>query len=303
MSSGPPFTSHLIGGLLHERTGVPWIADFRDPWTHAPFYPERPAMMRRIDQRLERWTARTATRTIAVNRGILEDLAARHGPLDRERLVTIPNGYDEADFEGLPRTDPGRLTIVHSGSLFASRDPVALREALADLCATEPGFAEEVEVHLAGRNDAEVEEAFSRPPLDRIVRTPGYLPHDQSLALLRSAHLCLLLVGIERMNTGMLTGKIFEYLGSGTPILAFAPEGEASELIRRSRAGFVLDPRDRDGAKALLRDLWRRYRLGERRFAEPDPEVVASYSRRRLAERLAGILDEITAGVAGPAGA
>lgn len=299
VSSGPPFTSHLIGGLLHERTGIPWIADFRDPWTRAPFYPDRPAPVRRIDERLEAWTVRTAARTVAVNRGILDDLAARYAPADRSRLVTIPNGFDEADFAAIPRTTRERLTIVHSGSLFASRDPAPLREAMAALCETEPGFADGVEVILAGRNDAAAEAAFTRPPLDRIVRTPGYLPHDESLALLRSAHLLLLLIGVERMNTGMLTGKVFEYLGSGTPILAIAPEGEASDLLRRCRAGFVLDPLDREGAQTLLRDLWLRFRNGQRRFADPDPKEIAAYSRRSLTGRLAATLDAVAVEVAG----
>jgi glycosyltransferase involved in cell wall biosynthesis len=294
LSSGPPFTTHLIGGTISRRTGLPWVADFRDPWTRAPFYPDRGGLARMIDERCERWVVRNATRTIAVNREILADFIDRYRGLDASRLITLSNGFDEEDFEGIAREEPPKMTLVHTGSLFASRDPQELREALSALCREEEGFAGGVDLILAGRVDREVVEAFRTPPLDRIVRAIGYLEHGESLRLLRRAHLCLVFVGEESQSRGMLTGKVFEYLGSGTAVLALAPEGEAAELIRRCRAGYTLAPGDAAGLKELLRSLWRRYRSGERRFAQPDPEAVAQYGRRRLTERLASILEAIS---------
>ena len=293
VGSGPPFTALLVAGALGRRTGLPWIADFRDPWTRAPFYPDRPGIARRIDEACERWVIRNAARTVAVNREILEDFTGRYKGLDVSRFVTISNGFDEEDFEGIEREEPQKLTLVHTGSLFAARDPRELREALSSLCRNEPGFAEGVELVLAGRVDREVVEAFRTPPLDAIVRMVGYLEHGESLRLLRRAHLCLLFVGEEKQSRGMLTGKVFEYLGSGTAVLGLAPEGEASELIRRCRAGTTVAPGDTAGLTDLLRSIWRRYRSGERRFAEPDSREVAEYGRRRLTGRLATLLDAV----------
>jgi glycosyltransferase involved in cell wall biosynthesis len=302
VGSGPPFTTLLIAGTLGRQTGIPWIADFRDPWTRAPFYPDRPGIARRIDEACERWVIRNAARTVAVNREILEDFAERYTGIDASRFVTISNGFDEEDFEGIEREEPEKLTLVHTGSLFAARDPRELREALAALCRQEAGFAEGVELVLAGRVDRKVVEAFQTPPLDAIVRVVGYLEHGESLRLLRRAHICLLFVGEEKQSRGMLTGKVFEYLGSGTAILGLAPEGEATELIHRCRAGHVLAPGDAAGLTELLRSIWNRYRSGERRFAEPDPREVAEYGRRRLTGRLAALLDGI-AGAGPPNGA
>jgi glycosyltransferase involved in cell wall biosynthesis len=293
LSSGPPFTAHLIGGRLHRRTGLPWVADFRDPWTRAPFYPDRPGLARGIDERLEQWVLRNAARTTSVNLGILEDFIDRYPAVDPSRLLTLSNGFDEEDFEGIPREEPAKLTLVHTGSLIAPRDPRELRSVLAEMCREEEGFADRVDLVLAGRVDREVAEAFRTPPLDRIVRLVGYLEHGESLRLLRRAHLCLLLVGEEPQARGMLTGKVFEYLGSGTAILAIAPAGEATELIRACRAGFSILPGDAAGLKEVLRSVWRRYLAGERSLAHPDPEAVAAYGRRRLTGRLAAILDEL----------
>jgi glycosyltransferase involved in cell wall biosynthesis len=298
LSSGPPFSANLIGGLLHRRTGLPWIQDFRDPWTRAPFYPQRPALARTLDEKLERWTLHHAARTLAVNRSMIEDFLARYPEIPRERLVTLPNGFDEADFAGVERTVPRKLTFVHTGTMYLARDPRGLREALSQLCREEEGFAEGVDLVLAGRVDAELVDLFRVPPLDRIVRFVGYVGHGESLRLLRSADYCLLFIGEEPEVRGMLTGKIFEYLGSGTPILAIAPsDGEAAAVIRDCSAGAVIAPTDFAGVKEWLRGAWKRYRAGGRTGPSPDAAKVAEYGRRRLTGRLAGLLEEVTAGI------
>jgi len=301
MSSGPPFTGHLIARKIRSRLRLPWVADFRDPWTRAPFYPERPALARWIDERLERSVVREATKVVSVNREILDDFRERHGEPGAERFLTIPNGFDQEDFEGLEREIPEKLTLVHTGSLFASRDPRPLREALSTLCREEPGFAEGTEIILAGRVDDDVAGAFGSPPLSRMVRFPGYLPHRESLRLLMRAHICLLFIGEERQSRGMLTGKLFEYLGSGTPVLAIGPEGEAADLIRTCRAGTILPPGDEGRLLETLRALWRRHLAGEPVLDSPDKEAVAAFGRKRLTGRLVAALDEITRGISDPA--
>lgn len=298
LSSGPPFTTNLIGGLIHRRSGLPWVQDFRDPWTRAPFYPKRPAPARLLDERLERWTIRHAARTLAVNRSMVEDFRTRYPEISPERLVTLPNGFDEADFEGIERIEPRKLTFVHTGTMYLARDPRGLREAMSALCAEEEGFSDGVELILAGRVDAELVDLFRAPPLDRVVRFEGYVEHGESLRLLRSAHYCLLFVGEEPQVRGMLTGKLFEYLGSGTPILAIAPgDGEAAAVIRECRAGEIIEPADFAGAKGWIRHAWRRHRSGEQSGAPPDVARISEFGRRRLTGRLAAILDEVTAAI------
>ncbi len=93
----------------------------------------------------------------------------------------------------------------------------------------------------------------------------------------------------------MLTGKLFEYFGSGTPILAIAPtDGEAAEAIARCRSGWTHAPDDVTGLRERVRDLWRRYRRGERHLAEPNAAEVARFSRRSLAGEMAKLLDAIS---------
>ncbi len=296
LSSGPPFSANLIGGLIHRRTGLPWVQDFRDPWTRAPFYPERPRWAQHIDERLEAWTVQRATRTLSVNRWIRNDLIERHPRVDPNRLIVLPNGFDEQDFVDLGRSNPRKLTLVHTGSLFANRDPEALRLVLSELCRQENRFADTVELLLVGRIDEEVRAAFRTAPLDRIARIVGYVDHMESLRLLRASHLCLLLVGEERSVRGMLTGKLFEYLGSKTPILAIAPEGEAAELITRCRAGTVIDPGDVESLRRFILGTWRRFMKGDPPVSAADDKAIARFGRKALTGRLAEILGEVTSG-------
>lgn len=296
VSSGPPFTTNLIGGMIARRTGLPWVQDLRDPWTRAPFYPDRPPLIRKLDERMEHWTLRRARRTVAVNRSMLDDFRTRYPDVPADKLVTIPNGFDEADFEGIPRVRPRKLTLVHTGTIHSSRDPAALRAALVDLAREEEGFGDGFEIVFAGRPDTAVEAAFRAPPFDRMARFLGYVEHRESLHLLRAADVCLLLIGDEPQARGMLTGKLFEYLGSGTPVLAIAPtDGEAADAIARCRSGWTHAPGDADGIRERLRGLWRRHRAGESALANPDPGEIARFSRRNLAGRLGAILDTITA--------
>ncbi|MFH1143162.1 MAG: glycosyltransferase, partial [Candidatus Eisenbacteria bacterium] len=120
-SSGPPFTSHLIARALHRSHGLPWIADYRDPWTQATFYPRRPPIARAIDLRLEASCIREATCTVIVGAGMEAEFRRRYPDLPPQRLRVIPNGYDEADFAAVPYRHPQHLRITHSGSLFYRR--------------------------------------------------------------------------------------------------------------------------------------------------------------------------------------
>jgi glycosyltransferase involved in cell wall biosynthesis len=164
---------------------------------------------------------------------------------------------------------------------------------LVDLCRQEDGFAESVELILAGRIDEEVTEAFRQPPCGQITRFVGYLDHRESLRLLRRADLCLLFVGKEKAVRGMLTGKLFEYLGSGTPILALAPEGEAAEMIDRCSAGTTFHPDDVESLREWLRAAWRRFRSGQRGFGVANQAEISKLTRRHLTGELAALLREV----------
>ncbi|MBD3334673.1 MAG: glycosyltransferase, partial [Candidatus Eisenbacteria bacterium] len=102
LSTGPPFTAHLIGRSVARRIGRPWVADYRDPWTHAAFYPPRPGWVRRLDRRLEGRCLARADRNIVVVPAMRDEFLADHPRLAPHRFAVIPNGYDPDDFPDPP---------------------------------------------------------------------------------------------------------------------------------------------------------------------------------------------------------
>jgi len=305
-SSGPPFTCHLIGRDLHRASGLPWVADYRDPWTQATFYPRRPAWARAIDLRLEASCVREAACTVTVGDGMAAEMLARYPRLERSRVAVIPNGYDEGDFAAVPVEPPRELRITHSGSLFRGRIPFAFFEALAGMLAREGDFAQRLRLCFAGRIDEEARALLASPPFDRVSELPGYLPHAGSIALLRRSRLLLLATGTDAQSRNLLTGKVYEYLASGIPILALAPpDGDAARVIREAGAGWVIDPDDRVSIRSRLEEIWR---IERSRPASEAPasaplfglsraeEVIARYARRELTRRLAAAFDTCARG-------
>lgn len=293
VATGPPFTAHWIGRRISERSGLPLVLDYRDPWTRAPFYPSRPGWARRLDERLERSCLLRASRVVTVNRAIRDDLLARHPRLSPETFEILTNGYDPADFSGVDPSPPRAWTLTHTGTLYPSRIPHVLLDVLRGWVREEPELRTALRLRFAGRIAPELQEILARPPFDAIASVEGYVPHRESIRFLVDSHLLLLLIVDDPQSRGMLTGKVFEYIGSGTPILALAPEGEAADLIRETRAGQVVPPGDAGAIARAIREAYAAYREGRRPFGEPDAGAREAYARPALTARLAALLDRL----------
>ncbi len=295
LASGPPFTAFWIARRLAEKTGLPLVLDFRDPWIGAPFYPPRPFWARRLDERLERTCVERAAAIVTVNRDIRDDLLARHRRIDPARIRIITNGYDPADFEGRARARPSLWTLGYTGTWPSRGLPPALSGALSRLLEQDPALASGMQLRLAGPFTTESVRSALPAALAPIVRVDGYLPHGDSVQLLLDSHLLLLFIEDSPRARGILTGKLFEYIGSGTPVLALAPEGEAAELIRETGAGRVVASGDAAAIQASLEEALAAFRASRRAFGPENPKAALAYARPALTERLAAILNAVGA--------
>lgn len=294
IATGPPFTGQWIGARVSRKTGIPLILDYRDPWTRAPFYPERPGWAAGLDESLERRCLAAASGVVTAVRGIADDLADNFPEVDRSRIEVITNGYDPDDFTetGLPL--PTTWTLSHTGSIMRSRIPHVFFEVLAEWLARDPDRLNSIRLRFAGWMDPEMDEILARPPFDRIAVKEGYLDHTESVRMLLTSHLLLLLIVEDPLKKMVMPGKLYEYLGAGKPILALASEGEAAELVDRVGGSRVVDPHDPEAIREALDTAYNAYLAGRPPFGEPDPKVVEEYSRKNLTARLAGILDTVT---------
>lgn len=293
ISTSPPATSHLVGRALHRRSGLPWLADFRDPWVGNTFKAPITPLHAAADRRLEARAVGAADIVTSANEATTEAFRKRY-PAWAGRFHTLTNGFDPDDFKGLPPVplDETGFNIVYSGTFYGERNPRTFLSALAELCAEDAALAEAVRVYFVGPTDPETDRLIKESGLGERVTQTGYVSHKESVAYLMSAAVLLLIVSPGAESRGHLAGKVFEYLGAGKPILALVGEGEAAALIREAGAGPVVDPREAPAIKEAISGLFQAYRAGTSAF-ESKAEVVARCDRRDITGRLAGFLDEV----------
>ncbi|ARA92991.1 group 1 glycosyl transferase [Rhodothermaceae bacterium RA] len=294
LTSGPPHSTHLTGWLLHRQTGVPWLADFRDPWTDINYYHELPhtALARRLDAALERGVLRHASAVTTVSPSWQRLLAART-PDRPDAVHVVQNGFDVDDFVASAgvESEADRFTLTYVGSLYASRNPVVVWQALRRL--REEGSLPRFRLRLVGKVDPVVRASLTEAGLDDVVEEPGYRPHDEAVAWMRRSHLLLLVVEAFPHNAGMITGKLYEYLASGRPVLGIGPvQGDAAALLRATGGGEMMGYAERDRVAACVRAHYEAWAAGRPPAGAP-PEALRPFTRRRQTERLADVLDRL----------
>ncbi|MCK5145111.1 glycosyltransferase family 4 protein [bacterium] len=290
VSSGPPYTCHLIGQALHRKTGIPWVADFRDSWVDWVSAPKRWSIPRSVDMALEGSVLREADCVLTVSDGVRDDLLSRHPQIDSTRFKLLPNGYDVRDFKDISVAEPqDRFTLTYTGSLYGKRNPLVLLEALGNLLKESPELKHVLRFRFVGRVDGQFLEAFNRYP--DIIEYIPYVTHAESIAYLLNSSASLLIIDDTPANRGILTGKLYEYLGARRPILALAPEGEAVQLIHSLNAGKVAPPDNVEAVEAVLKAMIVQWKAGT--LKGPDPADVSVFNRENQTGQLAGILNNL----------
>lgn len=292
LSTFPPASGHLAGLFLKRMTGLPWVADFRDGWTDGEFSQPPSPFHRMLTRTLERLVVRRADRAIAVSPEIAAGLAAVRG--DAAAVCVLTNGYDPDDFLPPKPHQNGRLTMTYCGTINQARNPEPLFCALRQVLDAEPDLASRVHVQLVGAAiGLDLSAMIRQYRLDGVVTPFGYLPHRDALSHLVDADLLLLLVSSEDGRArGVPTGKIYECLATGRPILGLVPDGAARDLLLRSGRGTVVHPNDTAGIVRAIQEWVRRATVGKRPPSSPD-ETLSAFTRQHLTECLARILDDV----------
>jgi glycosyltransferase involved in cell wall biosynthesis len=295
-SSAPPISTHLAAGVLKRLTGLPWVADFRDPWIGNSFARPLSAPYRRLQARLERWIVSRADRSVFAT-GLLRDRYAARYPTLAERFVAVPNGYDLSDLASLRAaadeatpTDSGRFRLVYAGSLYGAEEFATFLDGVESLLARRPELGERLRVEFIGWFNAENQALAARrlPRLDPVVRQLGFMPRAEALARVATADAGLELIAATPGRDQIAGSKLYEYIGLDKPVLAVTPPGEARRMLKVLGWGVSADPTP-DGVARGLEELLDQPQAG--RLADPERR----FERRNLAGALAGLLDEVHA--------
>ncbi len=290
LTSSPPHSLILTGWIARLLSGAAWIADLRDPWGGGDRLRRR-AFRDRVGFGLETLAVRRADRVLA-NTQQFRDYLVRLAPDRADRIVIVPNGYDEEEIahaKSEAATHPAgtAFRIVHAGALYKGlREPSDVLEAMARVRELTGG--RDIRLELPGdsgfHHDAGFLGRIAALGLSASVEFPGYVSHAAVLRKMASANVLLLIQGGGFPM--QIPSKAYEYLAMGRPILAVTPEGATADLVRRSPLGTVVRPGDVDAIVSCLQRVLR----GELENAPSALEPAAS--RRELALRLIPILDK-----------
>jgi len=288
-STSPPVTSHLLGYCLSRLSNKPLIVDFRDPWDLInQDYPS--TLHKRVSQVLKRRILNRSKGFTAVNRQIADELLKEYPGLKSE---IISNGFDSADFEGLNPKVSDKFEIVYVGTFNRLHDPRPFLQAYSELLRGRQDFAQRTHFIRVGQVlDWDWNALLKENNLEKWVASIDYLPHRESLKYLLTATVLLLTTGGKKSSPFITTGKIFEYLAAGKPILAIVPQnGAAAQLLRENNSAIIVNPDDKDGIKRALVGWFEKYKSGtlEKGFPTPD---LNQYERKYLTQKLAGFFNK-----------
>ena len=290
ITTSPPGSIHLVGAAVRRATGAAWLADLRDPLVANPHRRSDTIATRArqaTNEQLARLVARNADAISCVSEAIAEEVRGL-GP--RGLVRTIANGCDFDDFAGLEYEPAARFRITHTGSFFGKRDPRPFLQAFRD------SGLDAVARFVGDFRSTDLEWAKGLDLGDRL-KLIAYSPRSESLRLQRDSEVLLLLVpDAGGRGKGVLSGKVFEYLAAGRPILAVVPpDGAAADLIRETGAGVVVAPDDVEGIREALAGLHARFLDGGLPTIELDDDTRRRLSRQAKVEETAALLREIVA--------
>lgn len=295
-STSGPYSDHIIGYFLKDRFNKLWVCDFRDEWTNNPYVNfDKKNIYFQIISKMEENILLKANKIITTTPLARENYLNILG-VPKEKIVTITNGYDEEDFKNvkLKKEKNDKFTIIHNGMLYMIRTPETFLSAIKKLVDETKIDKDKIEIIFSYTENKEMWLNYLRDNnMESIVSFKDYMSHEESVELSINSNLLLLIVGPGEKNKGVYTGKVFEYLRMGKPIVALSPkESVVEKLLKETNCGENFEFDDITGIENYILKAYKKWK------SNPVSDHIindniAKYEREHLTKRLAKILDEL----------
>lgn len=295
-STSPYMSAHLIALILSRRTGLPWVADFRDPWTLNPFRELPYASLRRWDEWLERRVLARASHIVCCTPTMTQGLCRRTAGI-RNKCSTILNGFDAQRLHGLkPKRDApdDHFVLTHCGQFYGGRSPRVWFEALRRALRRTPEIAQKLHVVLIGPttfDGGSLCDLANSYGLADVVDVLGPRSHAEALAYMAGSDALILAASGGTGGELQVPNKLYEYIAMRKPIIATCSRGNpVIDILNEARAeAFVCEP---DEAEVLADELTRLVR--QRCIEVPSPwSGVERFERSHRAAELAAVFDRV----------
>ena len=297
VTTGPPQSMHLIGRELHRRTGIKWIADFRDPWTKMFYFKHLPLnrFASRAHYRLEQSVLREADYIVAVSPRVQKDFMAMlpsGSSVDKVKLIT--NGFDPSDFANATQRSSSeaethnqsadnqspKISIVHTGILAQEGNPNELWKALGQ----ESNIP--FDIKLYGNTDQAVIKSMIEAGLEGKFTDEGYKSHSEINHYQQKADILILPLRKEEELKSVLPGKLFEYIAANVPILGIGPvDSVCAEVLKDTGCGQMFEWDDAEGMINFIKMVNKQLHEvqgGSNSILPRNNKKIESYSRVNL---------------------
>jgi len=285
-STSPPVTNHLIAYMLKKKTGIPWVADFRDPWTDNFMIRYPTKTHHKIEQSIEHKFFRNADRIIFVTDKHRKYLIEKLPNILPEKCVNITNGYDPDDFKNNSVKKTNKFTITYIGTFYGKQSPKYFFSAIDSASKKNDELKKDLEIRVAGKASKEFQNLNIKFGLNESIKQLGYQPHKKAIELMKSSSCLFLLISLGPKSDWVYTGKIYEYMASETPILATVPKNSpVREIIKATNTGLAIDTDDINGIKDVILTYYKQWKKGEL-YSSPNWQEIEKYNIEKLTNKL-----------------
>lgn len=291
ITTGPPHSTHLIGKQLNKQFNIPWLADFRDPWNkiyYNQFLP-RTEKSNAKDLRLETMVLETADCTTTVSEGLKLEFGDR-----AKNMHVLYNGFEEDDIPSPDKEVTEYFHLSYTGNMKPNQDLPMLWKAIKELCDENDVFKSHFKLSFTGIVEPKIVANMKRIGIHENVEINDFVAHHEATKIMVNSNLLLLPIPIASNNKLILTGKIFEYLASCSPILSIGPvDGNAAKILEKCERNVMIDYQNKDALKNSLSTAFDHWYNNDKKLQKHKGKAYMKYSRIALTEQLSALLNQI----------
>jgi len=294
-STAPPFSDHLAATEIKNELGLPLVLDYRDAWVNNHFIDDQFEWQKKIHRKLESSCLSEADQVIVLDEKMEASLKSEYPGISFNTHV-ITHGFDPDDFKG---TDPpileyktNKMNLLYSGLFYENNQPDILLKAFWELILESRIGQDEFHLHFQGGLSGRHKRLIEELGLSSSVTDYGYLTHNIAVSNLNRADALWMISNFDPVHKQIKSGKLFEYIGSGKPILGLTHIGAESEVLKAYGAGYVAAPDDLNTLKESIMELFTDWKQNQ--IKVPDQAYIQQFDRKKLSNELAKVFDTLS---------
>ncbi|MFV0237526.1 MAG: glycosyltransferase [Flavobacteriales bacterium] len=286
ITTGPPHSMHLIGLKLKQQfPHLKWIADFRDPWTNIYYYNslKLTPWADRQHKKLEKRVLRTANHIISVT----PEYQTLYQQQTSQPVHCLTNGFDISENLSHHTLD-SKFSIAYIGSMFKERNPQILWKVLQELVSQDKIFAHDLTIKFIGKFDDSVLHDLDSYHLKEHLDFKGYLTHEEAILEQQRSQVLLLVTANQTDKKGNIPGKLFEYMNSKRPIIAFGPkDSQIEKILNQTQTGAYFLFEDSEKLKSYIMSLYYQFKANNLKI---NSNNIDAYNRKNITQKLSAII-------------